>query len=106
MPLMKPEIIKSIIEFETEKLITVCSSEGFLLHLAGRYSRSISKTAERLLERETKTIGNGKHKAKVYSLLNDVGFETIKAEELPGYDLTVFFNMNNKEDYLKILSSF
>lgn len=108
MPLMKPEIIKSIIQFETDKPITVCSSEGSLQHLAGKYSKSISNTAEELLRREAVNIEQkkGKHRAKVYSLLNDAGFETIKAEGLPGYDPAIFFNMNNKEDYKKMLSSF
>ena len=103
---MKPEIISSIIEFNTDKPISVCESEGFLQHLAGRYSRSVIKSAERLLERETNNPEKGKHRAKVYSLLNEVGFATIKADELPGYDPTVFFNMNNKEDYEKMISLF
>lgn len=108
MPLMKSGIIKSIIEFKTDKPITVCKSEGFIQYLAGIYSKSISQTAEKLLQQEEVNVEhpNRKHQAKVYSLLNEVGFETIEAEELPGYHPKVFFNMNNKEDYQKILSIF
>ncbi|MEN8194368.1 MAG: molybdenum cofactor guanylyltransferase [Bacteroidota bacterium] len=108
MPLMKSEIIKSIIEFGTDKPITVCSSEGMLQHLAGRYSKSVLQNAEGLLKREAENNDpkTRKHCAKVYSLLTNVGFEEIKAEDLPGHNSTVFFNMNNKEDYEKILSMF
>ena len=108
MPLMKADIIKSIIKFKTKKPVTVCKSEGFIQHLAGRYSKSISQTAGKLLQQEEDNVKlkNGKHRAKVYSLLNDVGFETIEAKELSGYHPNVFFNMNNKEDYQKILSLF
>lgn len=108
MPMMKSEIIKSIVEFNTDKLITVCRSEGFIQHLAGSYSKSISLTAAKLLQQEEVNTKqkNVKHQAKVYSLLNEVGFETIEAEDLHGYHPKVFFNMNNKEDYQKILSLF
>ena len=108
MPLMRADIIKSIIEFKTKKPITVCISGGFIQHLAGRYSKSISQTAGNLLRQEEENVKlkNEKHRAKVYSLLNDVGFETIKAEELQGYHPNIFCNMNNKEDYQKILSQF
>ncbi len=108
MPLMNNDIIKSIIEFKTVKPVTVCKSEGFIQHLAGRYSKSISQTAEKLLQQEEENIKliNGKHRAKVYSLLNKVGYETIEAEKLPGFHPRIFFNMNNKEDYENILSLF
>ena len=108
MPLMRADIIKSIIEFKIKKPITVCMSEGSIQHLAGRYSKFISQTAGNLLQQEEENIKlrNGKHRAKVYSLLNDVGFETIKAEELQGYHPKIFFNMNNKEDYQKMISLF
>lgn len=108
MPLMKSEIIKSIIEFKTDRPVTVCKSEGYIQHLAGRYSKSISLTASNLLQQEEENVKlkNGKHRAKVYSLLNEVGYETIEADELLGYHPKVFFNMNNKEDYKKILSLF
>ncbi len=108
MPLMTADFIKSIIEFKTDKPVTVCKSEGFIQHLAGRYSKSISQTAGKLLQQEEENgkLKNGKHRAKVYSLLNEVGFETIEAAELPGYHPKVFFNMNNREDYQKILSLF
>ena len=108
MPFMRAEIIKSIIEFKTKKPVTVCKSEGFIQHLAGRYSKSISQTAGKLLQHEEENVKlkNGKHRAKVYSLLNDVGFETIEAEELQGYHPKILFNMNNKEDYQKMISLF
>jgi len=108
MPLIKADIIKSIIEFKTKKSVTVCSSEGFIQHLAGRYLKSISQTAGNLLRQEEENVKlkNGKHRAKAYSLLNEVGFETIEAEELQGYHPKIFFNMNNREDYQKIFSLF
>lgn len=108
MPLMESDIIKSIIEFNTDEPVTVCKSEGFIQHLAGSYSKSISQTAGRLLQQEEDIIKlkNGKHRANVYALLNEVGYKTIEAEELSGYHPKVFFNMNNKEDYQNMLSLF
>ncbi len=108
MPLIKEGIIKSIIEFATDKPITICKSEGFLQHLAGRYSKSVLPAAEKLLVRETENIGDRKqkHRAKVYSLLHKVGSEILEAEELPDYNPSTFFNMNNTKDYEKIIAYF
>ena len=108
MPLMESNIIKSIVEFKTDKPITICRVEGFIQHLAGRYSKSVSQFAEKLLQQEVENVkhNNEKHNVKVYSLLNEIGYETIEAEELPGYNPRIFFNMNNKEDYQEILSLF
>ena len=107
MPLMESSVIKSIVEFKTDKPITVCRSEGFIQHLAGRYSKSILNNTIKLLQgAELSSHGNGKHNANVHSLLHEVRFEIIAAESIPGYYPEVFFNMNNKEDYQKMLSLF
>lgn len=50
MPLMNNDIIKAIVEFKTDKPITICRSEGFIQHLAGRYSKSILYNTIKLLQ--------------------------------------------------------
>jgi len=108
MPLMESSIIKSIVEFKTDKPVTICRVEGFIQHLAGRYSKSVSQFAEKLLRQEVENVkhNNEKHNVKVYSLLKEIGYEIIEAEELSEYNPHIFFNMNSKEDYQKILSLF
>ena len=107
MPLMESGVIKSIVEFKTDKPITVCRSEGHIQHLAGRYSKSILDNTVKLLQvAELSLHGKGKHNANVHSLLHEVGFEIIAAESISGYHPEFFFNMNNKEDYKKMLSLF
>lgn len=108
MPLMESRLIKSIIEFKTDKPIKVFSSEGHNQYLAGVYSRSVSQAAYRILQKEFENtlLNKGKHKAAVYSLLNEVGYETVEAEKIEGYHPKQFFNLNDKKDYKKILTLF
>lgn len=107
MPLMNKNMIRAIVEFETEKPITVCKSNGYIQYLAGKYSKSIiNNTVKLLQDAELKLHGKEKHNANVHSLLHDVEFEIIAEESVPGCHPEVFFNMNNKEDYKKMLSLF
>ncbi|NOX18383.1 MAG: molybdenum cofactor guanylyltransferase [Chlorobi bacterium] len=106
IPLMKAEMIRYIVDFKTEKPITVCRADGFIQQLAGRYSKSVLREAEEFLkenETETRAPKQSKRKCKVHSLLNAAGAEIINAEELDFYDEYLFFNMNRKEDYEKIV---
>jgi molybdopterin-guanine dinucleotide biosynthesis protein A len=108
VPLMTEKMIRYIVDFKTEKPITVCRAEGFVQPLAGRYSKSVLHEAEKLLkemngelsyDNQKKNSGKG----KVGLLIENVGAEIINAEELSFYNEYLFFNMNRKSDYERIV---
>jgi len=107
IPLMTGEIIKYLIEYETDKPITICKADGFIQQLAGLYSKSVLPNAEKLLkeniENETRSESQTKRKCKVLSLIDVAGAQIINVEKLSFYEEGTFFNMNRPEDYQKIL---
>jgi molybdenum cofactor guanylyltransferase len=106
IPLMNTEMIKYIIDYKTDKLITVCKADGFIQQLAGRYSKSVLPVAEDFLKTnvaETRNQNQTKRKCRVLSLLDEVGTEIIEAEKLDIYHDYLFYNMNRPEDYEMIL---
>lgn len=105
IPLMTEEMIKYIVEFKTEKPITVCKADGFIQQLAGRYSKSVLPLAEEILINYTEEIRAGiqkNRKCNVLNLLDKAGSEIIDAEKLFFYKENIFFNMNRLEDYKKL----
>jgi molybdopterin-guanine dinucleotide biosynthesis protein A len=105
IPLMKAEMIRYIVDYETDKPVTVCRADGFIQQLAGKYSKSVLPEAEKSLknyETELRGAHQTKRRCKVLSLLDTVGAEIINAEELDLYDEYLFFNMNRPDDYEKI----
>ncbi len=101
IPLMKAEMIRHIVDFKTDKPVTVCRAEGFVQWLAGKYDKKVLPEIEKIL-RENNNDSNSK-KGSVNFLLKKVGVEIINAEELQFYDEYLFFNMNEKSDYKKIV---
>lgn len=109
MPLMTEEMINYIIQFETDKPITVCRSEGFVQQLAGIYNKSVLPLIEKSLlesEEEIRNPNQKKRKCKVLSLIDETDASIIDAEKLEFYFEDLFFNMNKPEDYKKILNRF
>lgn len=95
IPLMEKSMIEYIVDFKTEKPITVCRADGFVQQLVGLYSNSVLKTICNLLT-------NKDQNSSVLSLLDKVGPEIINVENLDIYKEHMFFNMNRPEDYDKI----
>ncbi len=107
IPLMKKEMIEFIVDYRTNKPITVSRANGFIQQLAGRYSKAVLPEAENTLknyETELRDPSQKKRKCKLLSLLEIVGVEIINAEELDIYEEFLFFNMNRPEDYEKIVN--
>lgn len=105
IPLMKQDMIEFMINFKTEKPMTVCKADGFVQQLAGLYSKSILPIVNNSLVNysgELREQKQAKRKCAVLSLLDSVGSEIINAEELEFYVDHMFFNMNRPEDYIKI----
>ena len=107
LPFITVEMIKYIVDFKTDKLITVAKADGYIQQLAGKYSKECVYEAEKILNeqlsREAKGITQKKKNISVLKLINRVGAEIISAESLSFYQEQIFFNMNDIEDYNLLL---
>ena len=107
LPFMTKEMINYLIEYKTDKLITVAKADGFIQQLAGKYSRECLAPSEKILKEATMNENRDnvqyKRKCNVLSLIDLVGAEIISAESLPFYNKDLYFNMNRTEDYKLLL---
>jgi len=107
LPFITPEMIKYLIDFKTEKLITIAKAAGYIQQLAGMYSKECVYEAEKILNDQLNAEAKGsiqKNKnISALKLIERVGAEIISAESLPFYKEEIFFNMNNVEDYKLLL---
>jgi len=107
LPLMTKEMINYLIEYKTNKLITVAKADGFIQQLAGKYSKECLSPSEKILKEvinnENRDAVQKKRKCNVLSLIDLVGAEIIPAESLPFYNEDLYFNMNRTEDYNLLL---
>ncbi len=107
MPLITAEMIEYLINFPTQKPITITRAEGFVQQLCGVYSRSCIIPAEQILmsqiDGEQRNPDQKKRGCKVLSLVHEVGAEIIEAESLSFYHPDLFFNMNKRDDFNYVL---
>jgi len=107
LPFMKKEMINYLIEYKTDKLITVAKADGFIQQLAGKYSKECLSPSEEILKEgvnnENRDDVQKKRKCNVLNLIDTVGAEIIPAESLPFYKEELYFNMNRTEDYNLLL---
>lgn len=108
LPLMTKEMINYLMEYKTNKLITVAKADGFIQQLAGKYSEKCLSPSEKILKEainnENRDAVQKKRKCNVLSLIDLVGAEIIPAESLPFYNEDLYFNMNKTEDYNLLLN--
>lgn len=100
LPNITAGVIEHIINFKTDKPVTIPSSGGKKHYLCGVYDTSILPEAERLLE-ATKDLEKC---ASPYDLIMNTGFELIDFDSLHLFGREAFFNLNSKEDLGKITS--
>jgi len=108
IPLMNKNMIEYIVEFQTEKKITVCRADGYVQQLAGKYSQLILPAIEKSLKgyvNEIRELKQEKRKCAVLSLLDEMGAEIIDAKQLDFYTENLFYNMNRPEDYKFIIEN-
>ena len=107
IPFINPEMIKYIIDFKTEKVITIAKADGYIQQLAGKYSMGCLNTAEEILEEyvnlENRNNDQVRRRCNVLKLIDKVGAEIISAESLTFYKKELFFNMNKVDDYNLLL---
>jgi molybdopterin-guanine dinucleotide biosynthesis protein A len=105
MPLMTSGVIKYLIEYPTNKLITIAKANNFVQQLCGVYSQSLVPYIENIIE---KNDGGGdernpdqiKRGCSVLELVKNVPAEIIDIEkEYRDYRPGTFYNMNRPEEY-------
>jgi len=108
LPFMTKKMINYLIDYKTEKLITVAKADGFIQQLAGKYSKECLSPAEKILKEvvnnENRNVIQKKRKCNVLSLIDLIGAEIIPAESLPFYSEDLYFNMNKTEEYNLLLN--
>jgi|YelNatPaOPRAMG01_1025707.scaffolds.fasta_scaffold00153_31 molybdopterin-guanine dinucleotide biosynthesis protein A len=103
IPLMTPEMIKYLVDFKTDKPVTIAKADGYLQQLCGVYDKICLPFAEEILSNkntsEVRTTDQKKRGCTVLELINLTGAEIIQAESLPFYVKDTFFNMNKRDDF-------
>lgn len=100
-PLMTKEMVEYILNFKTEKPITFCEAAGYHQPLVGVYKKEVVTEIEMLLN-----TNNEKTDRSLYHFLKIVSAEIIHPGDLYMYNDEIFFNVNKKEDYEKLLKFF
>ena len=109
VPLMKPEMIKYIVDYPSEKPVKVARAGGFVQQLCGVYSKPVLPAAEIILneemtKNETQVPEQKNRKCMVLNLLNRVDAEIINPENnFPGFNPEWFINMNTPDDFELVL---
>jgi molybdopterin-guanine dinucleotide biosynthesis protein A len=103
VPMMTKQMIKYLVDFPTDKFITIARADGYIQQLVGIYNRDIIVTAEDILEKEKlveeRNSDQQRRGCKVLSLVNQVGAEIINTDSLSFYIPDTYFNMNNTDDF-------
>ena len=106
---MTEQMIKYLIEFKTDKPVTVAMADCFIQQLCGVYDKSCLRYAEEILKNgmgpEKRSEGQKDRRCRVLGLIDIVGAEIIDAESLPFYKKDMFFNMNKRSDFEQVLKS-
>jgi molybdopterin-guanine dinucleotide biosynthesis protein A len=108
IPFMTQEMIKYLVDYKTDKKVTIAKAVGFIQQLAGKYSKACVSEAEEMLKEQIKAERRDdiqrKRRCNVLKLVDRVGAEIIDAEKLPFYNEDLYFNMNKTEDYELLLN--
>src|SRR5574338_1362657 len=104
MPLITKDVIEFIINYKTDKLITITKADSFIQQLCGLYSKDIlSETVKAIEEEESEeSLTNQLPKCgcRVLKLVKELNAEIINIEsEYVGYLPGMFLNMNKPEDF-------
>lgn len=103
LPFVGKDVIEFILNYKTEKLITIPKADGFVQLLCGVYSKKIIPQIENMIKAESKTseaIPQKKLDCNVLQLVKYFDAEVIDIEnEYSAYKKETFFNMNRPEDF-------
>jgi len=105
MPLITAGVIKYLIEYPTDKLITIAKADNFVQQLCGVYSKSLVPYIENIIENsdgrgDERNPDQIKRGCSVLELVKNVPTEIIDiAIEYKDYHPGTFYNMNRPEEY-------
>lgn len=103
IPLMKKEMIEYLVNYKTDKMITIARANGFIQQLCGIYHKSLFPEAEKVLlnrgETEERSPEQKKRKCSVLEMAERLGSEIIDAERLAFYSEDMYYNMNRKSEF-------
>lgn len=104
MPFVDKGVIEYIINYKTDKLITIAKSDGFIQQLCGLYSGKVLPEIVKLIEEDKSIKANAEHqkkcRCKVLQLVENLNAEIIDiANEYDRYEEGMFLNMNSPEDF-------
>jgi|SRR5690554_587953 len=88
LPLISEEAIKYISEYDSEKPAIIFRKNEQLQYLCGVYKKDLIPLLEDSLKRK---------ELRLFDLMKKINPEIVEANQFPD---EVFFNLNNKEDYL------
>lgn len=98
VPLMSKEMIEYIIEYKSDKPIKFCEAAGYHQPLVGVYSKEILNDVEKFIS-SMEVSDKSFHR-----FLKSVDVEIIHPNDLSIYNDEIFFNVNKKDDYEKLLT--
>lgn len=104
MPFVDKGVIDFIINYSTNKLITIAKADGFVQQLCGLYSKKVLPQILMLIEEDaginSQKNNHNKCGCKVLQLVQNVDAEIIDiASEYEYYKEGMFLNMNRPEDF-------
>ena len=106
VPLMSREMIEYFVEYKTEEPILISRAAGYLQPLVGIYKKRLLPLIEKILsENENKSDEMKKH-LSLHALIDKTDTEIIDVTTLPFYSDKLFFNLNNKDDFEKLINQF
>ncbi|OGU18025.1 MAG: hypothetical protein A2X61_09395 [Ignavibacteria bacterium GWB2_35_12] len=108
IPFITKDVIDFIICQKEDRDIVVTSADGFIQQLCGLYRKKLIPEINKMITNsiEVEKGNNNQHKRKcnVLSLIESVNAKIIDIEkEFSDYKPGTFFNMNNPDDYEKVL---
>ena len=101
MPFVDEGVIEFIINYKTNKSITITKADGFVQQLCGLYSKQDLQEIVEIIDDDKFEINNSqKCGCKVLQLVQKLDAEIIDiANEYDGYEEGMFLNMNKPEDF-------
>lgn len=103
MPFILPDLIRYLLNYKTDELITVPFAEQQTHYLCGLYSKELIPVLESILESNIEARNNNKEIIKsslsLWNFVERIGAEIVDVEEKLFYMKDLFFNINTPEDF-------
>ena len=106
VPLMSEEMIEYILNHKTNKPVVLCMDKGKIQPLVGIYSKKNIPVIEDILKHHSDSNEIKDKKLSLNSFIKKCDTEIIETGNLSFYNEKLFFNVNNQDDYEKIITIF